>query len=380
MKDVYLYPTDSYTLDEITKGLMETVINPGLLDFVKPGMKIGIKVNLVSAMSPDKGATTNPLIVKILSKMIKERGGIVTIGDSPGGLFTEGILKTNYKDTKMIDCVEEGINLNYDVSTQIIEYEGKVVKSFDACSWLLKQDALINICKLKSHGMMGLSCAVKNMFGTVPGIIKTEYHYRYPKHEDFADMLIDLNEYYQVKLNLVDAVIGMEGNGPTQGTPRKIGLLLASNKPYNLDLICAHIIGLEAKDIPTLSQSVKRGLAKEKLEDITTNIDYSEYLIKDYKNIKVGTNMEFKVGKGPFKFINPIIRKILQVKPKVKKKECIGCQKCFNICPAKAITMKNKIPHIDRNMCIRCFCCQEFCPVGAMKAHKNPIVKLLSKN
>jgi ferredoxin len=106
-----------------------------------------------------------------------------------------------------------------------------------------------------------------------------------------------------------------------------------------------------------------------------------DIIIKDYKNILPGKSMEFlEKFKGPFgKIINPIIAKVLTVKPKVKKKECIGCKKCANICPVNAIEMIKKKPVINRDKCIRCFCCQEFCPVGAMKAHKNIIVKILTK-
>lgn len=377
---VYIYKCNKYDELLVEQAYQEILVNNGLLDFVKKDMKIGIKVNLVGNFNPDKAATTHPLLVKILCKLLIERGAIVTIGDSPGGLFTEGILKSAYKGSGLNICEEVGAILNYDVSTSNIKVDKQVVKNLDVSNWLLNQDAIINFAKLKSHGMMALSSSVKNMFGVVPGVLKPEYHYRYPSHDDFANMLIDINEVFDCKLNLVDAIIGMEGNGPTQGTPRLIGAIIASRKPYPIDVVCAKLIDLDIENVYTITESIKRGLTPN-YNDINLNTDITDLIITDFKNIKPGKSMEFSEKfKGPLgKVINPIIAKVLTVKPRVKKKECIGCKKCENICPVKAITMKDKKPIINRDKCIRCFCCQEFCPVGAMKAHKNFIVKILTK-
>ena len=379
--NVYVYKCNKYDETLIDQAYDEILIKNGLLDFVKEGMKIGIKVNLVGNFHIDKAATTHPMLVARLCKLLIDRGAIVTIGDSPGGLFTEGVLKSVYKGTGMHLCEEVGAKLNYNVSTSKIKVDKQVVKTLDVSNWLLEQDVLINFSKLKSHGMMALSASVKNMFGVVPGVLKPEYHYRYPSHDDFANMLIDLNEVFECKLNLVDGIIGMEGNGPTQGDPRLIGVILASKTPYPLDVVCAKIIGLDIDNVYTITESIKRGKTTT-FNEIILNESINDVIISDFKNILPGKSMEFSEKfKGPLgKVINPIIAKVLTVKPKVKKKECIGCKKCANICPVKAIVMKNKKPIIDRSKCIRCFCCQEFCPVGAMKAHKNLIVKVLSKS
>ena len=378
--NVYIHKINKYDEELIETAYQDLLVKNGLLDFVKNGMKVGIKVNLVGNFNPDKAVTTHPLLVKVLCKLLIERGAIVTIGDSPGALFTEGVLKSAYKGCGLTICESVGAILNYNVSTSVIKVDKHVVKSLDVSNWLLEQDALINFAKLKSHGMMALSCSVKNMFGVVPGVLKPEYHYRYPNHDDFANMLIDLNEVFKCKLNLVDAIVGMEGNGPTQGNPRVIGALLASTSPYPLDVVCAKLINLDIDNVYTITESIKRGFTTT-FDNIKLNTSINDLIVDDFKNIKPGKSMEFSEQfKGPLgKLINPIIAKVLTVKPKVTKKDCIGCKKCENICPVKAITMENKVPVINRDKCIRCFCCQEFCPVGAMKAHKNFIVKILTK-
>ncbi len=380
-KHVYLHPCSNYDEELISRAYQEILINSLLLDQIKEGSKVGIKLNLVSPIAPDKAATTHPLLVRELCKLLINKKCIVTIGDSPGGLFTENILKRVYNECGMQNLTTLGVKLNYNVDTIKFKLEGTTLYELDATSWLEEQDVLINFSKLKSHGMMGLSASVKNMFGVVPGLIKPEYHYRFPSHIDFANMLIDINEHYKPVINIIDAVIGMEGNGPTQGTPKKIGLLMASKSPYAIDLVAAKLIGMVPTDVETINQSIRRGLVPEAIDELILNQTIDEFIVSDFVCIKPGKNMEFGTKwKGPFgKVIAKVASKVLKVKPKVKKNECIGCKKCAEICPVKAITMKNKLPKINRSLCIRCFCCQEFCPKGAMKVHKNLIIKILNK-
>lgn len=381
-KNVYLYPCEKYDEILIHNAYQEILIKSRLLDGIKNGSKVGIKLNLVSALAPDKAATTHPLLVTELCKLLLAKKCQVTVGDSPGGLFTEGTLKKVYQECGLGCLSKLGVNLNYNTLISKISVDGYILHQLDTTSWLEEQDVIINFSKIKSHGMMGLSASVKNMFGVVPGLTKPEYHYRYSSHIDFANMLIDINEYYHPVINIIDAVIGMEGNGPTQGNPRLVGLLLASKSPYALDLLAAKIIGLMPEDVETINQSIKRGLAPKFITDLNLNIDFKPYIINDFKSIKPGKNMEFcNKWKGPFgKMVTKTVSKVLKVRPRVNHRECISCQKCTNICPVKAITMKKQYPKINSSLCIRCFCCQEFCPKGAIKVHKNLIIKILNHN
>ena len=227
---------------------------------------------------------------------------------------------------------------------------------------------------------MGMTNAVKNYFGVIPGTMKPEYHYQYPKAEDFAGMLVDLAEYFAPRLCICDAVVGMEGNGPTQGTPRKIGALAASASAHKLDLACAAMLGMTAGDVPTLRAAVQRGLCPEKVEDLRITGDLSAFLVPDFQAPKAQGTVFFGQGGGLLgRLENTALRAFLTPKPLPQKKTCIGCAKCARICPAKAIKMQQKLPHIDRKACIHCFCCQEFCPVGAMKVYRSPIARLLNR-
>lgn len=199
--------------------------------------------------------------------MLTERGAEVVVGDSPGGPFTAAWVGSIYTGTGMRAVEAAGAQLNSDYSTCEVSFpEGNTVKSFPYTAWLEKADAVIDFAKLKTHAMAGMTCAVKNFFGVIPGTRKPEFHYMHPKTADFCDMLCDLAAYVKPRLTLVDAVLCMEGNGPTQGKPRHMGALLAADTPFNADLVCAGLIGLDTKDAPDGGRGHQaRALPRERL-------------------------------------------------------------------------------------------------------------------
>ena len=379
---VSIVPMLEYTVDEAKAAIAELLAPLGALDFVKPGMKVVIKANLVSAMKPTEAATTHPTLVCALTEMLTQRGAEVIIGDSPGGLYNSVFVGRVYTASGMREAEKYGARLNSDFSEKVAEYEeGRVLHSFTYTGYLDEADLVINFCKLKSHGMMGMSCAAKNMFGAVPGIIKPEYHYRFPNYDDFADMILDLDEYFHPVISIADAVIGMEGNGPTAGTPRKIGCLLASRSPHNLDFVAAKIIGIDPAEVPTLSAAKRRDLIPDSLENLALYGDLAPLVMKDFELVVERRSLEFSsTSKNPIKrFFGKIAAAILRTKPVLKKDLCVGCGVCKNICPAKAMQIKNGKVVIDRKKCIRCFCCQEFCPKSAMKVKRTFLAGIFHK-
>lgn len=378
MENVSVVPCASYDADCVKTALTNLLTPIGGLDWVERGMRIVIKANLVSMMKPEAAATTHPSLLCALVEMLISRGASVVIGDSPGGLYTAAAVNRIYGATGMRDAEKAGASLNRNFEIREAHFpSAAVAHDFTYTAYLDDADAIINFCKLKTHGMMGMSAAAKNMFGVVPGTFKPEYHFRYPNHEDFAAMILDLNAYFspKVKLCIADAVIGMEGNGPTQGTPRKLGALLASASPHALDLAAAHIIGLGINDVPTLQAAYSKGLIPQNASELDIKGNLSAFTVSDFQNIHVRRNLQFE---GHGKFAAMFVRSALRSEPRPKKKLCIGCKKCAEICPAHAIVIKNKIPLIDRNACITCFCCQEFCPVGAMKVHRPLIARIVN--
>ncbi len=378
MADVVIVPCADYEPDRCRAALAALIDRAGGLDWVRPGMKIGIKANLVAAMGPEAAATTHPALVKALVDIIQERGAEALVGDSPGGLYNAVFLNRVYAASGMN---EAGVPLNHDYSTREITLpEGKLCKTATVTGWLMDCDAIINFAKLKSHGMMGLSAAAKNLFGSVPGTMKPEYHYRFPDPADFADMLVDLDEFWKPRLHLVDAVLAMEGNGPTAGSPKQVGCLLAGENPHRIDLLCAKLIGLDPGTVPTLRAAQARGLCPERLEELSVDGPWEDFVTEGFEIITERNGLQFQALMGGGKRGERFSRfagRLIAARPTVEKDICVGCRKCEQICPAKAITMKNKKPAVDRKACIRCFCCQEFCPKGAMKVKRPPLARLL---
>jgi uncharacterized protein (DUF362 family)/Pyruvate/2-oxoacid:ferredoxin oxidoreductase delta subunit len=377
--DVSAVPCRTYNKNEVKEALSSLLDTIGGLDFVTKGMCIVIKANLVTFAKPEAAVTTHPTLICALIELLLERGaGRVIVGDSPGGLYTPAFLNKVYSVCGLNVIEESGGELNRNFGQTEAHFDGaKVAHSFTYTSYLDEADAIVDFCKLKTHGMMGMSAAAKNMFGVIPGTMKPEYHFRYPDPADFARMIVDLDEYFadKIKLCIADAIVGMEGNGPTAGTPREIGAILASKCPHKLDLVCAKIIGLDPDTIPTLGAARERELIPCSVDDLCVFGDVDALVIPDYNNVAVRHSLLFD---NKSKLFGRIARSALEAKPTVKGNECKSCEKCKQICPAQAITMKNGKPVIDRKKCIKCFCCQEFCPFGAMKVHRSLIAKILT--
>lgn len=380
--DVVIVPCDQYTVEACKDALVRVLAPIGGLDWVHAGMRVAIKANLVSHMKPEKAATTHPAMLCALVQLLRQRGAEVVIGDSPGGLYNSAYVGSVYRATGMHAVEQYGGKLNEDFSQAIAENpDGMVCKRFQYTAYLDQADAIINFCKLKSHGMMGMSNAAKNLFGVIPGTMKPEFHFQFPDAADFARMIVDLDEYFKPVLSICDAVVGMEGNGPTAGTPRKIGAVLASRSPHKLDLACAKIIGLEIHQVPTLAAALERGLIPERVADLDICGTLEDWIVPDFQLVENRNSLQFQnLLPGVLgKWTGGTVKRLLGSTPRVNAKECIGCKKCHDICPAKAITMKQNLPNIDRKRCIRCFCCQEFCPKGAMEVHRPIIARILNK-
>ena len=168
--DVSIVACPDYAAEHVSAALREAIDAVGGLDWVTPGMKIGVKVNLVARMKPETGATTHPALVSALCSMLAARGAEVIVGDSPGGPWSAAWVNGIYSVTGMRAVEETGAKLNRDFSQTEARFpEGKIVKQFPLTSWLTECDAVIDFCKLKTHAMAGMTCAVKTSSASSPG-------------------------------------------------------------------------------------------------------------------------------------------------------------------------------------------------------------------
>ena len=365
----------------LKEKLLETFKNLGGIEkYINKGETILLKVNLVMRKKPEEAATTHPAFVRALSEILVNYGCKVIIGDSPGGPFNALLLKSIYKTTGMEEAAKlSGASLNYSTETLTAEYpEGKIIRKLTVAKFIMEADKIISVSKLKTHSMTKMTGAVKNMFGIIPGTVKAEYHFSYPDVDAFSDCLLDICGYASPILSFMDGITAMEGHGPTAGTPRKVGVILACENPYELDLAASKIINSPINETPLIRHAIERGLCSKNTDEIKTVGDNLNYFVqKNFILPKTGS-MHF-LGDNPPKFLEGFVKKNLQPKPVFNSKLCVGCGDCALNCPAKIIEIKERLPHADLDKCIRCFCCQELCPMKAVSIKRPLILKMLSK-
>lgn len=380
---VSLAACENYSPETVREAFDRLLSPLGGLDFIKPGMTVAVKLNLLTGAAPERAVTPHPALVRELCRRLTEQGAEVILGDSPGGMFTQGALRSVYHACGLESLANDNVKLNMDVGVKSAVFpKAQRLKTFHYTGWLDQADVIIDFCKLKTHGMLNMTGAVKNLFGTIPGTTKPEYHLRFPEQSDFADMLVDLSLYWKPALCICDAVECMEGNGPSSGTPRHMGLLLASGSGFDLDMVLASLIGYTREDVATLEAAYRRGLGPGDISQVrVVSADGStmqDFAIPDFRHACAPLRLTFG-GKGVVgKVVSAGATAVFTTRPQVKNNACISCGKCAAVCPAHAITMAPK-PVIDRKKCIRCFCCQEFCPEGAMKVRRTWLDRVLAK-
>ncbi|MDR2428006.1 MAG: DUF362 domain-containing protein [Endomicrobium sp.] len=348
----------------------------GISAFIKPSERILIKPNLLSPKDPLKAVTTHPEIVRVIIKLVKEAGAIPIVGDSHGGAIRN--IKNVWEVTGMEKvCREENIELiNFEaVGSKDFDIGDKNIKKVNFSNAVLDCDGIINLPKLKTHMLMGFSAGIKNFYGTVPGLIKVEYHKYASKNKDFANLLTNIYLFFKdkVRFTLIDAILSMEGNGPSAGEVRKTDLLAISQDTAVLDAY----------------------LMKELNYDIS-----SSDLLKNLNMTADTINKVEVLGKSPkdfnfqkFKFPNlrkldifpkPIVQmlgRLLWVKASINRNICVKCLLCTKACPVGAIQSRgNDYPYINTKKCISCFCCHEMCPKKAIGFRKSFLAKIFIKD
>ncbi|MEG0075057.1 MAG: DUF362 domain-containing protein [Eubacterium sp.] len=369
MAQVALIECTSYKREIVYEALKQAIeLLGGMERFVNPQEKILLKPNMLRGKKIESAVTTHPSVMAAMIRLLKENQcEKLYYGDSPGIGHPEKVAEEI--GLKSV-ADEEGIPLlEFSKGKSIAYPEGETTKKFEIADGVLETDAIISLCKMKTHGLTRITGAVKNQLGCVYGFNKGTSHARYPNSLQFGKMLVDLNKMLKPRLYVMDGIIAMEGNGPASGIPTRMNVLLVSDDPVALDSTFARLVDLEPTYVPTIVAGQEMGLGESDRQKIEILGDSLE------KHI----NRDFNVERIPVK--NEAIGRLSQLarfkglivrKPVIVEERCVRCGICVASCPLedKALTWKKtsqgRVPHYDYKRCIRCYCCQEMCPKKAI--------------
>ncbi|HOP86449.1 MAG TPA: DUF362 domain-containing protein [Syntrophorhabdaceae bacterium] len=344
-------------IERYEKERIKTFLEKGLNDIglTFHNKRVLIKPNLLSGHPPEKAITTHPLVVCAIAEILKDNSCEVFIGDSPGYESTEKVLKK----AGFLEIIQ---SLNIKIS----RFDKKIVKRRDGISPYKEFtfgedpssfDLIFNVPKLKTHVMMGLTLGVKNTFGFIHAFDKARWHLKAGKDRElFAKVLIDIHNIVAPHITVLDGIIGMDGDGPSNGRVRTFGILCISKNAFALDHFIEKMI-----NVPFLLPVTKVAERFSLVNEYETVI-YGYPKIEDF--ILPNTiNTDWNLPSS----IKTLLRNLFIKKPKLKKDKCKKCGICKNVCPASAIYLSEEHIEFDYKKCIRCYCCQEMCPNNAIK-------------
>ena len=385
MTRVALLKCADYDALRIREKMTEALNLIGLEPQVFAGKRVVLKPNLLSASAPEKSVVTHPEFFRAALRMVRDHGGTPILCESPGFQPLGKVMKKAGYDRI---TEEEGCEIADPRATSILFHDGPCrFKRFEISSAVFDADILLNLPKFKTHGLMYITGAVKNLFGLIYGLNKSQWHLKAQSKEEFSDFLLD---YYSALLNgfekpkvfihLMDAVMGMEGEGPgVSGTPRKIGAVLAGQDAVSVDAVATRVVGLPVKKVLTVTLGEKRGLgtgAFERIELLGAGLD--AFQIRDYVPTKAsGGN---PMGHWPLN--TRAFRDLLVEKPVPSRARCSLCYQCKAICPGGAISEsrgESGVPSYDYDKCVRCYCCMEICPEAAIGLRKGRLQWLIGR-
>ena len=360
---------DRQSVEDAIKRLLAPL--GGMAAFVLPGERVLLKPNMLAAKAPEKAVTTHPEVLRAVIGEVKKAGGIPLVGDSPG---IGGINKVAEK-SGMLRVIEETGAVLVEFG-ETVEVQGTgIFKRIGLARPYLEADKLINLPKLKTHEMMTLTCCVKNLFGAVVGAAKAGWHLKAgADREMFARMLVEIYLLRKPELNIVDAVVAMEGDGPGSGDPRQLGVLLAGTDAVAVDVIAAEVAGIPKKLLYVERAALKLGIdSAERGTITTTGLPLDEARVSDFRLPHI-SDVQF----GLPTFLKNRLRHYLTSRPVAKPDECKLCGICADACPPRAIEIRDGKLHFDYHACIRCFCCRELCPDGALDVREGALLRIIN--
>jgi uncharacterized protein (DUF362 family)/Pyruvate/2-oxoacid:ferredoxin oxidoreductase delta subunit len=371
---VSLVRHDDYEPASLLESI-RTLLEPlgGMEAFVRPGDRVVLKPNIIDGRAPDLAVTTHPEVVRAVACLALDCGARVAMGDSPG---RQSLRVAAGKSG--FNPVMEDLGLDWAEFTPLERATGEDgVRKLTLARELVEADLVINIPKLKTHCMMFMTMAVKNLFGAVIGLRKFQWHLRAGRDKAlFGRVLYEICSTVAPGLSIVDAVVSMDGDGPTSGKPNPTGFLAAGRDPSAVDAILMDVLGLDRNELFTLRAAAEAG--DRAWEDAVTVGAAPEELTPGRWVLPASESAELPLPSFCHKipFLREWLREQTTVHPYAIEEPCVLCGECVRICPAQVMTMTSTGIAIDQKVCIRCYCCHEICPHSAIGLRKGLLARV----
>jgi uncharacterized protein (DUF362 family)/NAD-dependent dihydropyrimidine dehydrogenase PreA subunit len=322
------------------------------------GRKVVIKPNVLRISKADEHIVTHPSLLRaVVDKVASMSPSELIVGDNPG-LFAYGQNKTSFEASGLLDAARGYYRNLGDFSTQL-DFNPEFLPHVGVSTAIMEADILISLPKFKTHGLTVITGAIKNSYGILPGAQKARLHQIAGSPERFHELIVDVFRLRIPDLFIMDAVIGMEGNGPASPDLREVGMVLASDNGVAMDAVVARMMGLDPAVLGFLRKARNLGLGTFESDHI--EIDGELPILPDFVLPPIS-------GLGIAN--NPAINEMMQAKtrllPRADSDLCTTCGACIDQCPASALYLAGDIPRVHEDRCITCFCCQEICPEKAM--------------
>jgi uncharacterized protein (DUF362 family)/Pyruvate/2-oxoacid:ferredoxin oxidoreductase delta subunit len=362
---VALVYCEDYELEKVRAAVKQGLnLLGGAAQFVHPGEKILIKPNLLVGESPDRVISPHPMVFQAVLEEFKACGAQLTFGDSPGFGSCQAAAR-NAGLLPVADALEIPV-ADFQNGETVSFHEGKFIKQFTLAKGVLEADGLISLAKMKAHALTRITGSIKNQFGCIPGVLKAEFHSKLPSAGAFSKMLVDLNLYIKPRLYIMDGIIAMEGNGPRNGDPRPMHVLLFSTDPVALDAAVCKMVNLDEDLVDPIVYGNEFGLGSSK------NIEYVGEPVERFITPDFVVNRSRGSTTTDLGFLtSSFVRNYITPRPVIHAELCTKCGRCVKVCPAEPKALrwangKEKPPVYDYSHCIRCYCCQELCPHEAI--------------
>lgn len=336
------------------------IIEEVLERFAPPltGRRVLVKPNCLAAVGPERGVTTHPSLVRSLVDALRRRGAVVAVGDNPGARGY-GATRRCFEVTGLHEAAD-GAFADIGRRTAVVPLRSSIAGETVVSRDVLEADYLISVPKMKTHCLTLLTGGVKNHYGIVAGAEKARLHYAARTQERFSELLVDVFAVRPPDLTVMDAVVAMEGDGPSHGTLREVGLVIAANDAVALDAVAARLMGIRPERIHHLRTAAARGLG---------TIADAEIVIDGELRPRTGFRLPSTFRAGLMSAIaNRVVFNLLhRSRLRVNVRKCRGCGECERACPSGAMQRQGERYVIDPRRCHHCFCCSELCPAGAVE-------------